>query len=171
MQKAALYRYARIILSAIYLTAAALIQCSVFPHIRLLGVIPDFALCAVACVSCFEEKRVSCVFAVSVGFLLDVAGGAVYVFSPAVFLLVCAVALIIRDRLPTPRVVSAASAVLTGALITGVITAVILSAKGAPFSEAFIHTSLPEILYTAIVFFPTYLLTKLHYTVFKNEKL
>ena len=170
MQKAAVYRYARIILCAVYLTAAALIQCSVFPHIRLLGVIPDIALCAVAAVACFEEPRVSCVFAVYTGFLLDVAGGAPYMISPVLFLLAAVISLAIRDRLPSMRLLSASAAALFCTLINCAVCAAILASKGAGLYEAALHTALPELLYSAIVFIPVYLLSKLHYTIFKNEK-
>lgn len=170
MQKAAVYRYARIILCAVYLTAAALIQCSVFPHIRLLGVIPDIALCAVAAVACHEEMRVSCVFAVYTGFLLDVAGGAPYMISPVLFLLAAVISIAFSHKFPSLKLTSALIAASFCETINCVFCAVILAAKGAPFAEAVLHTSLPQFLYTALVFIPVYLLVKLHYTVFKNEK-
>ena len=170
MKKAAVYRFARIILTAIYLFAAALMQCSVFPHIRLLSVIPDFALCAVVCVSCFEEKRVFTVLAVAVGFLLDIAGAATYVISPVLFLLSAVIACVMSEKFPSLRLLSAAAGTFFGSALSSVICAAILKTKGAPFFEAVLCTALPQLLYTAIVFAPVYLLTKLHYTVFRNEK-
>ena len=170
MKKAAVYRGARIILTSLYLFIAALMQCSVFPHIRLLGAIPDFALCAVVSVSCFEEKRVLCVLAVAAGFLLDLAGGSAYVVSPVLFLLLGAAASAAVDKFPSLRSVCALAVMLAGSALSSVFSAVILSVRGAPFGDAVLHTALPQLLYSAIVFVPVYLLTKLHYTVFKNEK-
>lgn len=171
MKKAAVYRYARIILCAVYLAAAALIQCSVFPHIRMFGVIPDFALCAASAVSCYEENRVSCVLAAVTGFLLDIAGGAPYMISPALFLLASVIALAFSRKFPTLRFFSAATAALVCELISCAVCTVILSTKGAAFSDALAYTALPQLLYTVTVFIPAYLLVKLHYTVFKNEKI
>ena len=37
----------RMILSGVYIAAAVLLQCSVFPHIRFLSAIPEVVLCAV----------------------------------------------------------------------------------------------------------------------------
>ena len=170
MQKAAVYRYSRIILCALYLTAAALIQCSVFPHIKMLGVVPDFALCAVACVSCFEEKRVCCILAVAAGFLLDTAGYARYMISPVLFLLSAVLAIVLSEKFPSLRFLSAAAASFSGALISGFFCAAILAKNGAAFHEAVAFTALPQLLYSMTVFIPVYLLVKLHYTVFKNEK-
>ena len=170
MQKAAVYRYSRIILCALYLTAAALIQCSVFPHIKMLGVIPDFALCAVVCVSCFEEKRVCCILAVYTGFILDTAGLAKYMISPLLFLLAAVFAMVLSEKLPSLRFLCAAAALLSGSLISSFFCAAVLSANGAAFSEAVAFSALPQLLYSVTVFIPVWLLSKLHYTVFKNEK-
>ena len=77
----------RKILTAVYTLAAVLLQCSVFPHLRLFGAIPELTLCVIVCVSCWEDEKFSCILAVCAGFLLDTVGSDKFTLSPLMFLL------------------------------------------------------------------------------------
>lgn len=172
MQKAVIAKYARIILCALYLAAAALMQCSLFPHFRLYGAVPDLVLCAIAAVACYEEYPVTCVYAVGAGFLLDTLGNMPFTVSPLLFLITAAIAMAISNKLPRHKIVSALIAALAGVACSCAVTAAILVGKGANAAAVTVHTALPQALYGVIVFVPVYLLTKLHYRIFgvKNEK-
>jgi rod shape-determining protein MreD len=158
----------RMTLTAIYTFIAVLIQCSVFPHLRIFGVIPEFTLMVIVCVACREDEKFTSVLAVCAGFLLDTVGSGGFTLSPLLFLLAAAVSIAIKDAFRNkfaPSLISEAAALTAGA----VKTLVLLCIKGAPFAAALAGTVLPQMLYGAIVFFPAYLLTALHYTVFRKS--
>ena len=157
------------ILTSLYVFIAVIAQCSVFPHLRLFGVIPELTLCAVVCVACYEDERVSCIIAVCAGFLLDTVGGDRFTFSPFLFLLAAALSIVLSKhvfgRKILPALISGAAALTFGALKT----AVILALSGAPFGSVIIKTALPQLLYGMILLLPVFLLTSLHYRIFKNS--
>ena len=159
----------RMVLTAIYTAAAVLLQCSVFPHLRLLGAIPELTLCVIVCVSCWEDERFACILAAAAGFLLDTVGSDKFTLSPVLFLLAACVSVILAKRVFAdkllPAAISGSAALTLGALKT----ALILTGKGAAFFSALLKTALPQLLYGVIVFIPVFLLTALHYRIFKNS--
>lgn len=157
------------ILTAIYLFAAVLLQCSVFPHLRLLGAIPELTLCAVVCVSCYEDERFACVSAVAAGFLLDTVGADKFTLSPVLFLLAACLSVILSKRMFTVKIIPAAISGAAALTVGAVKTTLILVSKGAPLSAVIVKTALPQLLYGFIVFIFVFLLTALHYRIFKNS--
>ena len=159
----------RIILTSIYAVVAVIMQCSVFPHLRLFGMIPEFALCAVVCIACFEDEKVSCILAVCAGFLLDTMGGGTFTLSPLLFLIAAALSVFLSkyvfNRSFLSAVISGTAALTVGA----VKTSVILIISGAPFLPVLVKTALPQFLYGMILLLPVYLLAALHYRIFKNS--
>ena len=160
---------ARMALTALYTFIAVLMQCSVFPHLRLLGVIPEFTLCVIVCVSCYEDERFCCVLAAVSGFLLDTVGADKFTLSPFMFLAAACVSIILSKRVFSgrilPPVISGAAALTAGA----VKTTLILVSKGAALPAVILKTALPQLLYGAIVFVPVFFLTMLHYRIFRNS--
>lgn len=169
VQKASFSAVARMILTAVYTFAAVIMQCSMFPHLRLFGVIPELVLCVIVCVSCFENEKFCCVLAVCAGFLLDTAGGDLYTFSPVIFLLAACLSIVISKRVFSrkliPASISAAAALTAGAAKTYII----LLGSGAPALPALLNTALPQLLYGAIIFMPVFLLTALHHRIFREK--
>ncbi len=169
MQKKNAAAVMRMILTAVYTAAAVLLQCSVFPHLRLFGAIPELTLCVIVCVSCWEDEKFSCILAVCAGFLLDTVGSDKFTLSPLMFLLSACVSILLAKRVFAgkliPAVISGGAALAAGA----VKTTLILAAKGAPVNAAILHTALPQLLYGAIVFIPVFLLSVLHFRIFRNS--
>ena len=159
----------RMILTAIYTAAAVLLQCSVFPHLRLFGAIPELTLCVIVCVSCWEDEKFSCILAVCAGFLLDTVGADKFTLSPRMFLLASCVSIILAKRVFSDKLIPAA--ISGGAALTAgaVKTALILAGKGAPVYAAILKTALPQLLYGAIILLPVFLLSALHFRIFKNS--
>ena len=159
----------RMVLTSVYTFIAVLLQCSVFPHLRLLGVIPEITLCVIVCVSCCEDERFSCILAAASGFVLDTAGADRFTLSPFMFLAAACVSIILSRRVFSgkvlPAVISGAAALTAGA----VKTTLILVSKGAPLTAVIPKTALPQLLYGAIVFIPVFFLCMLHYRIFKNS--
>jgi len=159
----------RKILTAVYTLAAVLLQCSVFPRLRLLGAIPEITLCVIVCVSCFEDAGYCSVLAVCAGFVLDTLGSDRFTLSPLLFLLAAAFSIFIRERLWLHRsmlcLISASAAFALG----GLKTFILLITRGAPAGPVLLHSVLPQILYGFIVFFPVFLLTWLHHRVFRGR--
>lgn len=167
MQRVSFAAVLRVILTSVYAALSVILQCSVFPHLRLFGVIPELTLCAVVCIACYEDERVSCVIAVCAGFLLDTVGGDRFTLSPFLFLLAAALSIVLsrlvfRKKI-LPALISGAAALTVGALKT----AVILAASGAAFGSALVKTTLPQLLYGAVILLPVFLLTALHYRIFR----
>ena len=158
----------RMILSGVYIAAAVLLQCSVFPHIRFLSAIPEVVLCAVVCVSCFENERFACVAAVCAGFVLDTVGGDPLTLSPLLFLLAASFSVFISRRVYFNRFLPCAACALASLFAGAVKTAVILAVRGAPVGSAVTGSALPQFLYGLIVFIPVYLLTALHHRIFRD---
>ena len=159
----------RMILTAIYTAAAVLLQCSVFPHLRLFGAIPELTLCVIVCVSCWEDERFACILAAAAGFLLDTIGSDKFTLSPLLFLLAACVSVILSKRVFAgkilPAAISGSAALTLGALKT----TLILVGKGAAFSSVTVKTALPQFFYGAIVLLPVFLLSALHFRIFKNS--
>ncbi|MBP5207006.1 MAG: hypothetical protein J6330_00945 [Clostridia bacterium] len=157
-------------LTAVYTVAAVLLQCSVFPHIRFLGAIPEITLCVIVCDSCFENEKFSCVLAVCAGFLLDTLGGDGLTLSPLFFLLAAAFSIFLSRRVYFSKVLPAAASGLAALLTGAAKTAVILSLRGAPFGAAVINSAMPQFVYGVIVFVPVFLLTLLHHRIFRDKE-
>ena len=160
---------ARMILTAVYTFIAVLMQCSVFPHLRFLGAIPEFTLCVIVCVSCFEDEKFSCILAVAAGFLLDTVGGDAYTLSPVLFLLAACFSIILSHRITTTKIIPAAISGGTALIVGAAKATLILAGKGAAFSAVIVKTALPQLLYGLIVLIPAFLLTALHYRVFRGS--
>lgn len=159
----------RMVLTSLYTFIAVLLQCSVFPHLRLFGAIPELTLCVIVCVACREDEKFACILAVSAGFLLDTVGADKFTLSPLLFLAAACVSIFLSKHVFSgyliPAVISGGAALTVGA----VKTTLILTGKGAAFSSVIVKTALPQLLYGIIVFIPVFLLCALHYRVFRNS--
>lgn len=168
MRKSNVKAAARVVLTSLYILIAVFLQTGLFPYFTLLGAVPNLVLCAVVCVSIFENERVSCITALLAGFLLDTVGGGA-TLSPLLFVLAASCSIFFSRKVLRPGItsamLSAAAALAADALITALI--IVVTQNGASFPSALLRSSLPGALYSAIVFFPTYLLTRLHYRIFK----
>ena len=169
MQRPGFSTVLRILLTSVYVMAAVIMQCSVFPHLRFFGMIPEFTLCVIVCVSCFEDEKVSCIIAVCAGFLLDTAGGGTFTLSPVLFLLAAGLSILLSKhvfaRTFLPAVLSGTAALTVGAAKT----ALILVISGAPLAPVLLKTALPQFIYGMILLLPVYLLSALHYRIFRNS--
>ena len=169
MKKTGVRKIAGMILSAVYTVIAVLLQCSVFPRLRLLGAIPEITLCVTVCVACFEDARFSCVLAVCAGFLLDTVGSDRYTLSPFLFLLAAAFTILLRERINFNKALPCAIAGLTALTAGAVKTTLILAFNGAPVGAVIAKTVLPQLLYGVIVFIPVFLLAALHNRIFQGK--
>ena len=169
MQRSNAAAIVRMILTAIYTAAAVLLQCSVFPHLRFFGAIPELTLCVIVCVSCREGEKFSCILAVSAGFLLDTVGADKFTLSPLLFLAAACVSIILSKRVFAGKLIPAA--ISGGAALTAgaIRTTLILVGKGAPLYAVLLKTALPQFAYGAMILLPVFLLSALHYRIFKNS--
>lgn len=157
----------RMILTSIYTLIAVLLQCSVFPRLRLLGAIPEVTFCVVVCCACLEDPRFSCVLAVCAGFVLDTLGSDRYTLSPLLFLLAAAFAVFIKERVYLNGFVkcfAAGSAALLGGALK---TFLILIIRGAPAGSVLTHTAIPQFIYGLLILLPVCLLALLHHKTFR----
>ncbi len=169
MQRVSFAAVLRVILTFLYVALSVILQCSVFPYLRLFGVIPEFTLCAIVCVACCEDERVSCILAVCAGFLLDTVGGDKYTLSPFLFLLAAALSIILSKNVFSKKILPALISGVTALTVGALKTTLILVISGAPFIPALIKTALPQFVYGMILLLPVFLLTALHYRIFKNS--
>lgn len=167
MRKATIKATFRIALSSLYLLIAILLQCGLFPYFRLFGAVPCVVLCAVVCISVFEDERASCIMALAAGFLLDTVGGGSFTYSPLTFLLAASVSILFSRRLFRGRFLPAAASAAIAIICDSAINVALLLFSGAePFIKIAVGTGLPQILYGCLVFLPVWLLTLLHYKIF-----
>ena len=169
MQRINVAAVVRMVLTSLYTFFAVLLQCSVFPHLRLFGAIPELTLCVIVCVSCYENEKFACVLAASSGFLLDTIGGDRYTLSPVLFLAAACVSIILSKRISFAKFVPAAISGAAALTVGAVKTTLILISKGAPLSAVIVKTALPQLLYGTIVIIPVFLLTMLHCRLFRNS--
>ena len=159
----------RVIITSIFVFASVIAQCSIFPHLRFFGAIPELTLCSVICVACYENERVSCITAVCAGFLLDTVGGDRFTFSPFLFLLAAALSILLSKHVFRRKILPALICGTTALTLGALKTAVILALSGAPFGAALLKTALPQFIYGMILLLPVFLLTALRYGIFKNS--
>lgn len=157
------------ILTTVYTLIAVLMQCSVFPHLRFFGAIPEITLCVIVCVSLWEDEKFCCILAVAAGFVLDAVGADSFTLSPVFFLAAACVSIILSKNVFSgkviPALISGAAALTAGA----VKTSLILVGKGAVLQSVMLKTALPQFLYGALILVFVFLFFKLHFRVFKNS--
>lgn len=154
----------RVVLTSIFTLAAILMQCSVFPHLRLFGAIPEITVCVLVCTACYENVRFSCILAVAAGFVLDTLGGDGVTVSPVIFLLAVLFTVFLSRRLLGKTFAACALSALAALFAGAVKSVVMLLYKGAsPFRTIVLKTALPQLLYGGIVFIIVFFIAKLYY--------
>ncbi len=144
------------------LLLVAVLQTSLFPRMRLLGAIPDLALCAVLCISYFCGRYTGGIVGIVAGFLVEALGSVGISLLPLCYFILGYLAgyyaRAVNPKRFTNYVFYLAAALVYRATVT--VAAASLSYEFLHLPQLLLHSVLPEMLYTAIVGCALYALMK-----------
>ena len=137
-------------------------QCSFLANLTFLKITPNVVIGAIAAVALFENERVTTVYAIASGFVLDAVGGSGILVSPLVFLIISVLLSLISSKIlgsffPYTLLLLVASA------LSGLSTylRLILAGSLPEYSFLFGKLLLPEFISTFVLSLPLYPIFKL----------
>ena len=146
-------------------------ECSFFSALRFLPATPDLLLCAVVAVSLLDTRRVSTVFAIGAGFVLDAIGGVGIPLCALLYLTVAAVVGSLGEKM-LPRYGSYLVLMIPSILFKELFEFLrILLGNGRDrVWEIVRHLLIPEAAITAVASLALYFLVKLCMLPFREKR-
>ncbi len=158
----------------IWLLLLAVLQTSFFSVFRPFGAVPNTVLSAVVAIAVYDRERMGSIAGVLGGVLIDSLGSVGLSFSPLAFLLCGSLTALLCGTVMNRGFVSFAICSLVSFILSSALSAIsaLLTAEGASFMllSTLKNALIPEILSSFVIGIPIYLITKLIWSKFFDNR-